>query len=488
MAERCARCHDHKFEPILQTDYYRLEAFFAPASFRSDLPIAGESEISAHEAALRGYETLVGPIRDEIASLEEPHRRRLREEKLAKLSDEAQAAHRKPERERNPAEREIVEKTTRLIGVGAEEVSKAMGSAELARRKDLEAELKKFDGRKPASLPVAMGLRDPESAPPKTFLLHRGELGNPGEEVQPGFPAMLSDGTPGPREGAAEAERRGSAGRRARLARWIARPDNPLMARVMANRIWQHHFGRGLVATPSDFGVRGERPSHPQLLDFLSTDFAARRFSMKALHKLILMSATYRQSSRSPARAQDVDPQNRLLSHWSRRRLEGEVIRDALLASSGRLNPAMGGPGVFPPLPRPLESAAGWKPAAEPRDRLRRSVYIFARRNLRYPLLEAFDLPDTNLSCPQREETTTAPQALALLNAPEVEEAAEALAAWIEREARPERDRVALAYRRILGRAPRGDDLGLAILFLRDSPLRELCRALYNLNEFVYLE
>jgi hypothetical protein len=480
----CARCHDHKFEPIPQSDYYRLQAFFAPAAFRSDLPLANETERAAHEAALRRYQASIAPLRDEIAKLEEPHRRRFREEKLSKLSEDAQLAHRKPERERTAAERELVEKTGRLISVSAEEVSRALSSAEEARRRELGNEIKKFDGLRPRALPVAMGLRDPEGAAPRTFLLHRGELTNPGEEVAPGFPGVLPGGAAG--EGA-EAGRQ-VAGRRARLARWIARPENPLMSRVMANRLWQHHFGRGIVPTPSDFGLRGERPSHPELLDFLATEFAARGFRMKSLHKLILMSATYRQSSRPPARAEAIDPQNTLLSHWSRRRLEGETIRDALLASSGRLNDAMGGPGVFPPLPHPLEGSAGWKPASDPREGLRRSIYIFARRNLRFPFLEAFDLPDTNLSCPRREESTTAPQALALLNAPEVEEAAAALASKIESEARPESDRVALAYRRVLGRAPAAGELALAHQFLRESPLHELCRALYNLNEFVYLE
>jgi hypothetical protein len=205
------------------------------------------------------------------------------------------------------------------------------------------------------------------------------------------------------------------------------------------------------------------------------------------MHRLILLSATYQQSTMATPEARRVDPDNRLFSRRNRVRLEGEVIRDSLLAVSGRLNAAMGGPGVFPPVP--AEAAQGsqaWKASPDPRDHVRRSVYVFARRNLRYPFLEAFDLPDSSLSCPKRERSTTATQALTLLNAADVSEAAKALAARATAGAPTQEERVALAYRLALGRRPTAAELRLAREFLRESPLSELCRALFNLNEFVY--
>jgi hypothetical protein len=330
-------------------------------------------------------------------------------------------------------------------------------------------------------------LRDAEGQPPKTFLLERGELSHRGEEVQAGFPIILMpDNKPEP---ARVEPRTPSTGRRAALAEWVAGKDNPLTARVLVNRLWQHHFGRGIVATPSDFGIRGARPTHPELLDWLACEFVESGWSIKHVHRLILLSATYRQSAAASSEARAKDPDNRLLSRMNRLRLEGEIIRDNLLAVSGRLNPRMGGPGVFPPVPaEALRGTKGWTVSPDPRDHLRRSVYVFACRNLRFPFLEAFDLPDSNLSCPKRERSTTAPQALALLNASDVMDAARALAERVQREAASMDDQIALAYRLTLGRRPVASERNLARDFLAQSPLSELCRALFNLNEFVYRE
>ena len=224
-----------------------------------------------------------------------------------------------------------------------------------------------------------------------------------------------------------------STGRRTALADWLVRPDHPLTARVMVNRLWQHHFGRGLVGTPSDFGTMGDEPTHPELLDWLATELVARGWSLKAMHRLIVTSATYRQSSRSAGPGRTADPDNTLLWRQNRRRLDGEAIRDALLAVSGRLNRAMGGPSVFPELPPELtklsSKGAVWPVSPKAEDRERRSLYVFVRRNLRYPFFEVFDRPDTNASCPQRAVTTIAPQALSLLNSQLAHDAARALAA-----------------------------------------------------------
>jgi hypothetical protein len=472
----CARCHDHKFEPLPQGDYYRFQAFFAPATFRRDLPIADRERREANARAQRDYAALIKPVRDELARLEEPYRRRLYEAQLARLADEARIAHETPADRRTPRQQELGEKTARLLVVSPQAIVAAFSPADRIRYAALQEEIKKFDYRKPPPLPVAMGLSD-ATTEPKTFVLERGELNQRGEEVQPGLPAIIAQ-EPKPLIGAA--------GRRAVLARWIASPQNPLTARIMVNRVWQHHFGRGLVPTPNDFGLRGERPTHPELLDWLATEFVAGGWKLKPIHRRMLLSATYQQSTIVSAQAREVDPENPLFSRMNRLRLEGEIIRDSLLAASGRLNRTMGGPGVFPAVP--AEASASWKASPDPRDRVRRSIYVFARRNIRFPFLEAFDLPDSSLSCPKRERSTTATQALTLLNASDVAEAASALARRISDEANTEEERVVRVYRQTLGRRPSAAEKDLAREFLRQSPLTELCRALLNVNEFIYLD
>ncbi|MCI0463174.1 MAG: DUF1553 domain-containing protein, partial [Gemmataceae bacterium] len=360
--------------------------------------------------------------------------------------------------------------------------------ADKARHKELQSQLKKFDGHRPQPLPVAMGLQDPAGQSGKTFVLERGELSNPAEEVQPGFPIILAADHS---SGAARVEQPVAPhrGRRALLASWIARPDHPLTARVLVNRLWQHHFGRGLAATASDFGVRGERPTHPELLDWLATELVAKGWSLKQMHRLMLTSATYQQATRATPAAREADPDNQLFSRMNRLRLEGEVIRDSLLAVSGRLNAQMRGPSVFPPIPaEALQGHKAWTISPNPLDHRRRSVYVFCRRNLRFPFLETFDLPDSNLSCPKRERSTTAPQGLALLNASEVLEAAQTLAARLLQEAGSEEERITRLYQVTLGRQPSTREWHLARAFLADSPLPELCRALFNSNEFVYVD
>ncbi len=488
MTITCARCHDHKFEPIPQADYYRLQAFFTPAVFRKDLPIATARQQAVYQAALKEYAELVRPVQEALTKLEEPYRRRLYEAKLARLSDEARAAHQTPQARRSPAQKELAAKTARLLVIKPGEVARVLNAADRARHQVLLTQLGRFEPQKPRPLPVAMGLQDAGGQAPKTYLLERGERGSRGQEMQPGFPVIL---TPGhrPRPARIEPMRPTTSGRRAALARWLTRPDHPLTARVLVNRLWQHHFGRGLVPTASDFGLRGERPTHPELLDWLATELVARGWSIKHLHRLMLLSATYQQSSVAPPEALKKDRDNRQFSRMNRLRLEGEIIRDSLLVLSGRLNRTMGGPGVFPPIPaEALRGARGWQASPDPRDHGRRSVYIFARRNLRFPFLEAFDLPDSNLSCPKRERSTTAPQALALLNDEDVVAAARGLAARLMKEAQSDEERIILAYRHVLGRRPADKERLLALAFLREAPLSELCRALFNLNEFVYVD
>ena len=483
----CARCHDHKFEPLLQTDYYRLQAFFEPAAFRRDLVLATPEQRAAHHDALARYQARTQPLRDAVAQLEDPYRRKLRQVKLARLSEFAQKAHATPEADRTAEQREQVALTNRLIGVSAKEIATAMSTSDKAQLASLQDQLRQFDRERPVALPVAMGLQDAAGMPPRTFLLDRGVLHNRGAEVHAGYPQVLLPGQKAVPAVLAPSSR--GTGRRTALAHWLASPEHPLTARVLVNRLWQHHFGRGLVPTANDFGLRGERPTHPELLDWLAHEFMDQGWSLKAMHRLLLTSATYQQSTAATLETRACDEENRLFSRMPALRLEGEAIRDSLLYLSGRLNPAMGGPGVMPPIPsEAIQGFKGWSVSPNPRDHVRRSVYLLARRNLRFPFLESFDPPDSNQSCSRRERSTTAPQALALLNAAEVTQAAAALEARLQRETQSDQEAIASAYRSILGRVPTPREATAAREFLRDSPLRELCRGLMNVNEFVYLD
>jgi mono/diheme cytochrome c family protein len=501
----CARCHDHKFEPIAQRDYYALQAFFTPAAFKRETPIPTAAERAAYEAAMTKHSA--HPTVLELAAVEAPYREKLRQQKLAKLSPEAREAHLAPPEKRTTEQENQVLETSAMLEITEKELTAAVRGDDKARRKDLQDELKKLP--KPPSLPMTMSLASSNGIPARTHMLHRGDYSQPRDVVEANFPSVLrGPGSTGQIKAGA-----GGSGTRVALADWLVSSSNPLTARVMVNRIWQHHFGRGLVATTSDFGTRGRPPTHPELLDWLASEFVARGWSLKQMHKLMLMSATYQQSSvaadvrrltssQTPdaiphsqksqsllTSAATKDPENQLYSRMNRMRLEGEVIRDSLLAISGGLNLTMGGPGVFPPIPAELfKGAKGWTSSGKAGDQQRRSIYIFARRNLRFPFLEVFDAPDSNLSCPERGRSTTAPQSLTLLNAEEVVSAAHATAKRLERDAATREEQVALAYRLTLGRPPSEREQTLAREFLQRSPLHEFCRVLFNLNAFVYVE
>ena len=499
----CARCHDHKFEPIAQRDYFALQAFFMPAAFRRETPVPTAAERAAHERALKEFQDR--PAVRELAALEAPQRERLRAAKLAKQPAEIREAHHTPPEQRTAAQANLAFETAAAVMVTEKELAAAFTGPDRERRRELLEAGKTSSA--PAALPVAMTLASSNAVPAVARVLNRGDYNQPRDVVPAGFPQVLAKFS---------AKENSAMTPRARLAEWIASPANPLTARVIVNRVWQHHFGRGLVATPSEFGTHGAAPSHPELLDWLTSEFVAGGWSLKKLHRLIVTSEAFRQgtgesnkylviSDQSPqaarvaplitnhsitnyfSQALATDPENRLLWRMNRLRLEGEVIRDSLLAVSGRLNPKLGGPGVFPPIPAAaIKGARGWNVSADSREHERRSLYIFSKRNLRFPFLEVFDAPDSNLTCPERGRSTTAPQSLTLLNADEVLAASRALTARIERDARVPRERVALAYRLILSRPPTEREQTVAAQFLAHSPLTEFCRALFNVNEFVY--
>ena len=423
----CARCHDHKFDPLRQKDYYRIQAYFA-TTYEKDVSLASAGERAAWKAKTDEVEQEVKKVR---ASL------------------------------------------------------KGLQGAALAER---ERKLKEAEALAPEALPALFSVANDAAKASPIHVLARGEYQNKGERVgRRALGVLLPDGAP---ELSAATE-----SPRAALARWIIDPENPLTARVMANRVWHYHFGRGIVATPNDFGNMGLRPSHPELLDWLANQLVSGGFRLKPIHRLILLSNTYQQASRPPLAAlgRAKDPENKLLWRFNSRRLDAEQIRDAMLAVSGKLNRMAGGSSVIVPVERDLVNLlykpSQWAVTPDREEHNRRSVYLIAKRNLRLPFFEAFDAPDLQISCARRESSTHAPQALELLNGDFSNQMAKALAERLAREAGADRGRqVYLAYRLVAGRPPRPQETTLGLRFLARQPLAEFALAVYNLNAFLYVE
>ncbi len=504
----CARCHDHKFDPILQTDYYRLQAFFANTAADDHIPLLSADEFASFCKKRATWEEKTSDVRARIAKLLETQRKNAYVDYFDKYPSEIQAMILKPAAERTPYESQMAHKAQPYLEFTDEEAAKGLKGARKTEYEALKKELAKFDSIKPPDLPEGIGMKDLGRSAPATHLLAVGVYNAPKEEVQPGFLTMLD---PAPAR-VSPIDGIESTGRRTALARWLTDPENPLTARVMVNRIWHHHFGRGIVGTPSDFGMMGERPSHPELLDWLAREFVRGGWSLKHMHRLIMTSAVYRESSAPSAEAAAADPNNRLLAVFPMQRLEGEVIRDSSLFVAGALNTKVGGPSIFPDLPSGMNTPrGGWKLSAQ-EERNRRSVYIFVRRNTRYPMLDAFDMPDSHESCSRRNTTVTAPQALALLNDRTALEWARAFAARALQEKNPVDRAYRLAYSRspdpwekdtvatflekqkavIHERAAKGEKLALPASVPEGmapeaaAAFVDFCQMLLNSNEFVY--
>jgi hypothetical protein len=514
----CARCHDHKFDPISQKDYYRFQALFAACEPKDDAPLGSPFEVALHASVEAEHRVRIDRLNKRISALERPYLAELLKGKLDQLPREVRQALATEPEERSAFQEDLLKRYAKDMKVAPRAMESAMKPADRRAWTELGGEMKGLTESLPQGPPTGSGMTDTGPNPPAVHLLQKGNYAAPGDEVGPGFPSIFQGSLP-PFESRPTP---GSSGRRKALADWLTRPDHPLTARVMINRLWQNHFGRGIVATPSDFGTQGVAPSHPALLDWLATEFLARGWSLKAMHRLMVTSATYRQSSTPPARTLAADPENTLFSRMFRRRLEGEAVRDALLAVSGRLDHRVGGPSVFPDLPPGIETRGGWTRSASESDRNRRSVYVFVRRNLKYPLFDAFDAPDTNTTCPERNVTVNAPQALMLLNSDLVLDQARALAGRVLSAASDDRHDpkalVARAYRLSFSRDPKPDELSRGVTFLEDQPgllsaraenpkaldlptpmpdgygpaqgaaLVDYCHALLNLNEFVFVD
>jgi hypothetical protein len=500
----CARCHDHKFDPLPTTDYYGLEAFLAGTQLK-ELPIHEKAEKEAYDREMERIKAQTKPFQEEKKKLEAPYLDRLQKQKEAALTEREREIRAKPKEKRTPEEERLFEGISVALKVPWEEIAAevAKNPDDYAKREKLKREIYEIERGAPKPPAHAMAMAEESCERPQTCVLARGNIKNNRQKVEPHPPEVLlaSMGAESFHPPASPIDKT-HAGWRLALAHWLTATNNPLTARVIANRVWQHHFGRGLVATASDFGTRGERPSNQALLDFLAGELMRNGWSLKALHRLILTSKVY-QLSCDPGESNGarIDPENRYMWRMRRKRLDAEALRDAILSVSGELNRKSGGPGVLidlEPEVRSLifteqEEVELW-PANEDRaERNRRSIYVYRKRNVHYPLFDAFDAPDALTPCPVRPVSTHAPQALVLLNSSFAQESAQAFAADLLRFSNNPRARVTEAFLRCYARKPTREEMGDALSFTGTGEASEIERwtdfalALINSNEFVYV-
>jgi hypothetical protein len=473
----CARCHDHKYDPIPQRDFYRLQAFFAPMRMEDrPAPFIDAEHPKEMKAKLRRYEDESEETDEALRKLELQLKTKYASAKNLKLDD------------KKVGEFVGALKNTKEPLFSEQERKDWKTATELAKR------LRETAARYRA---VAYAVSDvvppqvPELA--NTYVLAGGELANKGELVEPGFlQAVVGNKDPAkiPFSG-------GSSGRRTALAEWIASPENPLTSRVIVNRLWQHHFGEGIIRTPSDFGINGDRPSHPELLDWLAAQLVDKKWSLKALHKLILSSNTYRQSTENPESQKfaGIDPANKLLWRMNWIRLEGETIRDSILAVSGKLQKSDGGPGVFVSVPSDVAEGFEffkWFPSDE-KEQARRTIYTFQRRSVMNPMIEVFDGANMSEVCSRRSTTVVPTQAFSLLNSQFTAMQAKYLAERVVEATGADTDKgLDQAFQFALARTPSAEERQkYKSLFEGKAPVEGFARlgvVLFNLNEFIYLE
>ncbi|HEU0119385.1 MAG TPA: PSD1 and planctomycete cytochrome C domain-containing protein [Bryobacteraceae bacterium] len=464
----CARCHNHKFEPLTTKDYYGMIAVFngldRPRDGRTELdrPIGKWPEI----ARFNEREAKIKALRDaaRLAWLQSGQ---------SKLAPEAVAAFLQAPKDREEAARKLVRDSTKALDA---ELAALPVEEEVARLK-----------RETPDLPRGYFMEERSATPPATHILIRGKASSPGPEVPPSVPTLLVKEQP---SFAADGMR--TSGRRLAFARWVASRENPLTARVIVNRVWQAHFGEGIVRTANDFGVMGDKPSHEELIDWLAVWFMDNGWSLKKLHALILGSNTFRMSKTSNAKYAAEDPENRLLWRMPYRRLEAEAILDSALAVSGKLNRTMYGEFVYPKVQKEaLEGSSDpdkiWAPFTDENKASRRAIYYIVKRSLMVPLMEVLDLCDTTRPSAKRQTTSVAPQALQLFNGDFVNRQAKHFAARLREEAGPAAEaQIERAYRLALARKPTEAERTAMTAFLRQSSLEEMCRVILNLNEFAY--
>ncbi len=530
----CAQCHDHKFDPILQTDFYQLQAFFSGIVLENKVPLGPHEQLTQYRRQQQQWLDETANVRHELHEIEKVALIKMAGYRRMKFPADVLAAIDCPPEERSTMQRQLAFWSERQMEYKNDDLPKHIAEDKKARREKLIALLAEAKQKqpKPPRETNVMAVAELSTTPPKTHLLENGSYDKPLEELPPHFPAILRrETTLNPPVIAPPNER--SSGRRSELARWLTAADHPLTHRVWVNRVWQGHFGRGFVETANDFGIQTPKPQQAELFDWLTSEFIAGGFSTKHLHRLIVLSATYRQAgavkpgTEGTKRTEEklagselslpstVNHQPSTYAAFPRQRLSSERIRDAWLVASGNFNDTMFGTGVRPELPPNFGGAANWK-VGDPSDRVRRSVYIYAKRNLPYPLMAAFDFPDMHEACGCRTKTTIAPQALMLLNSGLIVNAAKQLASRSKEEAgsADPAARIGRAWQITFGRVANDREIQAALKFVTaqqqviadsdttrageslhtptdadtEAAFVDLCHALLNANEFLFVE
>jgi Protein of unknown function (DUF1549)/Protein of unknown function (DUF1553) len=487
MTVNCARCHNHKFDPILQADFYRLQAVFAGAKGK-EVEIATPAEKSAWEAADKAYKERLAPVDNALKALAKPYEDRIREERKAKLDPKLLEALNTPKDQRSPEKQRLAQDAEAQVKPSWDEILAVMTPEDKAVRAKLREELLQIRRTEPDPLPMAYAYINTAEAAPQSYILRLGDAHSRLDPVEPSVPFVVQAGYKIPSA---------SMGRRSAFAQWLASQENPDTARVMVNRIWQFRIGTGIVRTPNDFGTMGDRPASHALLDWLASEFMTGGWSVKAIDRLIVTSNVYRQSAAPDSVKATLDPDNRYLWRMNRKRFDAEMIRDASLSVSGTLNPQLGGrpvripiePEVYDLIFTESERDGLWPVNPDKNVQNRRAIYLYNKRSVRLPLLSAFDQPDAITSCPVRPVSTHALQSLSLFNSSFMKDVSEAFAARLEKSCG--KDRVCAinaAWNLALSRPPRKQETQLARNFFKSGgTLPDFCLALFNRNEFVYV-
>lgn len=465
----CARCHNHKFDKISMKEYYQLQSFFANVNAvdKIPVPVKGETEKEWEQANAK-WEQAIKEIKAKRQALIDPVKVKARKYNYERFSLATQAALNKPESQWTPEDRWINHRydsneSEAAAALAFYQDNSAKGAysydpsfAKKAEEfKEINKELKKWEKLKPVKgsiyISAVSELGHPQQPP--THVRFAGQFDKPLEEVQPGFPAAISSEQPDIKPTAV------SSGRRAALAKWIASPTNPLTARVFVNRVWGQYFGKGIVETVSDFGKAGTKPTNPELLDYLASNFIKQNWSVKKLHKEILLSSVYRQDSKPREDVAKADPDNKLLAVFPRQRLEAEQIRDSLLVAAAKLEDTVGGPPVFPEVPKGLNAGDKWPVDKTTKETNRRSLYVFTKRSVPYPMLDTFDMASAQQVHSKRDVTTTPLQSLALFNSDTVFGWSQSLAGRVINEAgADESDQLERLYQILFARSPTDEE------------------------------
>ncbi len=520
---QCARCHNHKFDPIPQKDYYALQAAIF-GYVETTYPLVPKEEADAYNKKVAEIDAQIKPLRERIAEIEAPYREKLKAEALRKYPENVQRAVEKPENERTPGEKLLATQVIEGgLNVNGPTVERALTPEHAAERKALNDRIAALQKEKPQPIPVADIVTDGDyrftplgpgddvigcvkcriqeaegtflhtgparyQVPPSYFLV-RGDPASKGSLMKPGFITVATYGNPATEIPPADGR---TSGRRRALAEWLASRENPLAPRVIVNRVWHHHFGRGIVPTLDNFGKMGDPPTHPELLDWLTVEFMNRGWSIKQLHKLMMTSEAYQMASAyTDAEDLEKDPQNQYLWRYRPQRLDAEIVRDGILRASGAINLAVGGTPVRPPLPETLIKSTiynVWKNQDDGPEVWRRSLYVYRKRGMMFPMFEVFDMPDSNFSAGRRSVSTVPTQALTLINNDFVLKQAQLFADRVKKEAGDDPvKQIGLAYRIALTRPPDETELALATDLLGSHALVDLTHVLLNLSEFLYM-